>query len=155
MALQSLRMGRIRVQKAIIIRERRSDQGTEGRWISGAFSCFSLELPWRDNKRGISCVPAGTYVAKMVRTPKHGLIYMLQNVPGRSAILEHSGNWAGDVSKGYRSHVQGCILLGKYRGTSQGQRAVIVSRPAVKAMMAAMHNEDVELTIIDPITKEA
>lgn len=140
------------MKQAFIIRERRSDQGTEGRWIGPGFSCFTLELPWRDNKNGLSCIPGNRkYVARVVRTPKHGLVYMLFDTAPRVAILEHSGNWAGDITKGYKTHVQGCILLGKYRGLFQNQRAVLLSRPTVKSMMAAMNNEDVELIIIDPI----
>ena len=140
--------------KATIIRERRSDHGTEGSFHFPGFSCFTIELPWFDNRNNISCIPPGEYLTKLVTTPKHGLCFMLQGVKGRFTILIHSGNFAGDVLKGFRTHSQGCLLLGRYRGIMQGQRAVLYSRPTVLSMMDAVGRQDFMLTIKDPFLKE-
>lgn len=110
---------------------------------------FSLELPWKDNKRKLSCIPAGVYVAKLRQSPRFGKVYHLQNVAGRSYILIHSGNYAGDVELGYRSHVEGCILLGKRVGLLDGQRAVLLSRPAVREFMSLLDDQPFELEIKD------
>ena len=64
----------------------------------------TLELPWKDNKPGISCIPTGEYLAKVHAAPKFEWCLWLQNVPGRSEILIHSGN--------YTSQILGCILPG-------------------------------------------
>ncbi len=132
--------------RAIIVRQRRSSQGTEGVMIAPGFTCFTMELNWHDNKTGKSCIPAGKYRCKLVRTPKHGLVFMLVGVPGRFSILIHSGNVAGDIDQGWKTHSQGCLLLGKFRGFSQGQRAVLVSKLTVAAMMDVMGTEfDLEI----------
>ena len=144
------------MRKVIILRDLYDTQGTPGRFISKEFNCYTLELPWRNNRSGLSCIPGNRkYIAKVVNTPKHGFVYMLQDTEPRVAILEHSGNWAGDIEKGFKTHVLGCILLGKYRGLLQGQRAVLYSRPTVKDMMRAMSNEDMEITVINTFKEYA
>jgi hypothetical protein len=72
----------------------------------------TLELPWKDNQRMISCIlpaPGGTLdylVHKMKPTPKRPYEYFhVQNVKGRSGILWHPGN--------YTRQILGCILPGE------------------------------------------
>ena len=64
----------------------------------------TLELPWVDNKPRISCIPKGTYQAKVHNSSKFGWCLWFQNVPGRSEILIHQGN--------FTSQILGCILPG-------------------------------------------
>lgn len=65
----------------------------------------TLELPWLDNQRNISCIPAGKYnVIPIDRPSGRGWALLLKDVPGRSAILIHSGNFTWDI--------KGCILVG-------------------------------------------
>ena len=130
-----------------IFRMKRSDQGTMGILSTPEFRCYTLELPWRDNQQSISCIPAGEYDVKIRISPKYGRIYHVQNVPNRSYILIHSGNWAGDTSKGYKTHVNGCILLGKQQGILLDQWAVLNSRVAVRAFMEEMEYEPFKLQI--------
>lgn len=126
-----------------------SDQGTEG-FLStfDGFSCKTLELPWRDNQRGISCIPSGEYITTIRQSNKFGKKYWVTNVQDRTWILIHSGNVAGDVSKGYRTHVQGCILLGEKLGFLYNQRAVLNSRIAVRRFMEYMNYEQFKLHIV-------
>jgi len=123
---------------AILTRVTRSDQGTEGQLMTKGFSCFTLELPWRDNEKGISCIPPGEYQAIATKSNRYGLIYWLPKVEDRSGILIHWGNYAGDSTKGLKTHSMGCILLGKQFGFLGGQRAVLNSRVAVSQFMSAM-----------------
>lgn len=44
-----------------LFRLKRSDQGTMGLLMAPSFSCYTLELPWRDNQRNISCIPESEY----------------------------------------------------------------------------------------------
>jgi len=104
-------------------------------------------LPWRGNRRQISCIPPGTYNVEIRLSNKYGRIYWIRNVPNRSYILIHSGNFAGDTSKGYKTHVMGCILLGKKSGYLGGQVAVLNSRITVRAFMEYMDYEPFELRI--------
>lgn len=40
----------------------RSESGTTGLlWIDDAPSYFTVERPWMENQRGISCIPEGKY----------------------------------------------------------------------------------------------
>jgi len=114
--------------------------------IAGGFSCHTLELPWRDNVRKLSCIPAGTYECVMVRSPRFGAVYHVRDVPGRSEILLHAGNLAGMLPR-FRADVQGCILLGERVGRINNQRAVLVSRPAVRRFNTAMRMKPFELEV--------
>lgn len=136
--------------EAYLIRRRRSDQGTEG-VISVpvlGFSSFSLELPWRDNRPNVSCIPPGTYPISW-RESRRWKAYHIQNVPDRSWILSHPGNYAGDVEKGYLTHVQGCVLQGSRMGVLKGQRAVLASRPTLRRFNALMDRRPGQITIIE------
>jgi len=66
---------------------------------------LTLERPWLNNAKGISCIPAGTYICKRVDSPKFGNTFEVTGVPNRDAILLHKGNIDDD------SH--GCILVGE------------------------------------------
>lgn len=133
-----------------LYRLKRSDQGTMGMLVAPeGFKCYTLELPWNNNERNVSCIPEGVYPVGIRLSPKYGQIYHVKEVPGRTFILIHSGNWAGDTRKGYKSHVNGCILLGKQRGTLQGQVAVLNSRITVKNFMAHMGLKPFRLEIYE------
>lgn len=129
-----------------------TDQGTFGILIFGLTTCFSVELPWRDNKTARSCIPVGIYTCKMVKSPKFGMVYHVENVPGRSAVLIHSANFAGDIDLGYTTHLQGCIApcnrLGKLRNSKGNmQFAGLVSAPALRNFMTWAANEPFTLEI--------
>ena len=111
-----------------LIRYKTTDQGTEGVLLAPGFQCFTFELPWKDNKPNLSCIPAGTYKVVPFSGRRFKRVYHILDVPNRSYILIHSGNFAGDRTKGYRSHTYGCILVGDRFGYLCGQRAVLNSR---------------------------
>ena len=56
-------------------------------------SFYSLELPYRDNKRRISCIPEGNYIGFKHNSPKFGNTVWIKDVPKRSEILIHAGNF--------------------------------------------------------------
>lgn len=134
-------------KNANIFRLERSDQGTKGLLVCEGYTCRTLELPWRNNQKQISCIPPGEYDVDIRLSNKYGRIYWVRNVPDRSYILIHSGNYAGDTSKGYKSHVMGCILLGKQHGFLGGQVAVLNSRITVRAFMEHLNYEPFRLRI--------
>lgn len=131
------------------------DQGTLGVLTVGDFTCFMMELPWRDNMRKMSCIPAGLYELQIVQSPRFGKSYWFRQVPGRSEVLIHSGAWAGDTTKGWKTHSQGCLLPGKYHGVwehepgGKKQRAVMVSKPTVLAMHDYLESKPWKLEILD------
>lgn len=132
-----------------LCRTARSDQGTEGILLAGEFNCKTLELPWRDNRKQISCIPQGKYKVNIRNSNKYGRVYWVRKVPNRTYILIHSGNYAGDVSKGFKSHVMGCILLGQKLGFLAGQRAVLNSRITVRRFVEEMRYNEFELNILE------
>jgi hypothetical protein len=86
----------------------------------GGLIAKTLELPWKDNQRSISCIPEGEYLVTTSgpvlkddpntevdesggRHPRPYSHYIVHDVPGRSGILIHVGYnplWS-----------QGCILV--------------------------------------------
>ena len=90
-----------------------SDLGTFGVLKKGNVPfCLTLERPWKNNEVNISCIPAGTYVCKRVMSPTHGNTFEVTNVPGRTHVLFHKGN--------YLKNTLGCILVGeKFSGGIQ------------------------------------
>lgn len=90
--------------KAILYRISKTDKQTLGELQVGDFKCFTLELPDRQNARKKSCIPEGTYRVVRHKSPKFGNCFWLKDVPNRSAILIHPGN--------YYYHTLGCILVG-------------------------------------------
>ena len=66
---------------------------------------LTLELPWKDNRPNESCIPKGEYLALRTVKPIHGECYELQDVPNRSSILFHKGN--------FPTNSKGCIILGE------------------------------------------
>lgn len=120
-----------------LIRQETGDQGTQGiiRDPKDGWSCFAIELPWRDNAVNVSCIPAGQYPCVWYFSPAFKQwMYGVREVEGRSGIAIHSGNVAGNKDKGFRSHSLGCILPGQKRGTLWGQAAVLASRLAAAGL---------------------
>lgn len=77
---------------------------TLGTLVGDGFKCFTLELAWRDNLRSISAIPAGTYKAFKRVSNKNGNVFQLVDVPNRTFIQVHAGN--------FTYQTEGCILVG-------------------------------------------
>jgi len=137
------------MKHAVIIRKPSQDYGTEGVFVCELFKCYSLELPDRNNRSNMSCIPAGTYIVKIRKSPRYGEVFHVKEVKKRTFILMHSGNYAGDIEKGLKTHVKGCIEFGRYRGMLHNQKAVLCSKPTVRALMSYMEKNDFKLTIHD------
>lgn len=84
--------------KIIIRRKKGQDWGTPGRLTTDkGFSCDTLELPWADNKRGISCIKADSYNGWLWQSPTFKrMVVRLENKHGRFDCLIHNANFAGD-----------------------------------------------------------
>jgi len=96
----------------LIIRDTFTDKSTIGTlYINGESFCDTLENPWLDNQRNISCIPEGQYKVRLrlarESATRDYLHLLVQDVPNRDFILLHIGN--------YPSQTQGCILVGNGR----------------------------------------
>lgn len=127
-------------------RVKQNDFATYGRLYAEDATeiCVTLEPPWRDNLKGASCIPAGTYEAARYLSPMRGYtVPCLFNVPGRSAIEIHKGNLPIDT--------EGCILVGSAFGDLQGQPGITGSKLAFVKLMTEIQNVDrVTIGISDP-----
>lgn len=95
----------------------------------------TLELSWKENKRSISCIPTGTYKIKKRTTKKFGNHFILLDVPNRSYILIHKGNYYTDI--------RGCILVGSDLTdlNKDGEIDVINSTKTVKEIYELLPDE--------------
>jgi len=111
------------------------------------FSCKTLEPKWDGNKKNVSCIPPGEYAVETYSSSKYPNVYEVQNVPGRSKILFHAGN--------YYSNTEGCILVGEKIGDINGDGVVDVnnSNVTLSAMKEATRYYGFNLTIIDSTYK--
>lgn len=69
------------------------------------FSFLTLELPNLANKKNLSCIPEGFFKVVPRRSKKYGTHFHVLDVPNRSLILFHHGN--------YVTNTKGCILVGR------------------------------------------
>jgi hypothetical protein len=100
------------------------------------FECDTLELAWKDNKQGVSCIPAGTYEVKTTFSNKYSRnMYQVMDVAGRGGIRIHSGN--------YRTDIEGCILVGcGYSDINHdGDADILLSVSTLNKMKGAMGKE--------------
>lgn len=117
----------------VIDRFDRGDQGNFGKvWTRGP-RFFSGELPSRDNLPNVSCIPAKQYQVVWTWSEHfRRFMYLLLGTDPRAGIREHSANFMGDESKGLRKQLNGCIALGERLGWMGGQKALLLSAPAIR-----------------------
>ena len=118
-------------------------EGTQGilEW-NGTLVCYTIELPWLQNKRRISCIPEGEYVLQKRFSPKFKWHIHLKNVPGRDFILIHPANDA-------KKELLGCIApVTKHTGIGKGSSSRIALEK-LKALVykALANNEEVKIKI--------
>jgi hypothetical protein len=109
------------------------------------WNCVCIELPNKDNKLKVSCILPGTYLVKKIVSEKHGNCFLLSDVPGRSAVEIHIGNYAA----GKKVDTEGCILPGMYFAdlNKDGISDVAGSPDAMQHLLQFLPNE-FNLTII-------
>ena len=93
----------------LLIRDTFSEISTIGDlFLNGERMCHTLENPWKDNQRNISCIPEGEYKVRLrlarESATRDYLHLLVQDVPDRKWVLVHRGNYAKDT--------RGCILVG-------------------------------------------
>lgn len=132
--------------KAVLIRLDDDTKQTLGHlyFFSGivkVFECKTLELPWLNNQNQISCITPGTYKVVKHNSPSKGNCFHIKDVPGRSHILIHSGN--------YNKDTLGCVLVGKdfIDLNRDGLTDITESKKTLEKMLALLP-EEFEITIV-------
>lgn len=118
-------------------------EGTNGTlFCSNVFLCHTIELPWNNNQRNVSCIPEGRYVIEPRFSKKFGHHLILKNVANRSYILLHPAN---DALK----ELKGCIAPVTYlNGIGKG----VYSKSAMQKLLSLVcqaqdRKESILLTI--------
>lgn len=134
-------------RKIVILRLKSEPKQTLGQGFvfdkhEKVFEFKTLELPWLDNKRKISCIPPGDYEVYKRFSKKNGQTFEFRNVERRNFVQIHAGNFHYDI--------QGCILAGKFFSdiNSDGMLDVTVSRRTIEELYDLMPLE-FPITIID------
>jgi len=136
-------------RRVVLERQETGDMGTFGQIHFAGTSLFTGELPDRGNAVNYSRIPIGLYNVVWNYSPAFKrMMFLIEDVKGRSGIRIHPGNLCGDRKEGFRSHVYGCILLGRKMGYLHDQKAVLVSRPAVTEFQNAMGRAPFELEVV-------
>ena len=98
---------------------------------------YSIECPWMNNEKNISCIPVGSYKMHWRDSPRFGWTWELQDVPDRSYILIHVANFTSDI--------EGCIGLGM--GLMGDKIAVARSRDALREFEKLTKESEWQLVI--------
>ena len=127
----------------LLIRNTFTEESTIGvLFLDGEKICDTLERPYFNNQRNISCIPEGVYPVRL-RLPRESatrdyIHLLVKDVKDRDYILFHIGNTAKDTS--------GCILV----GLGSQQNVVNNSRLAMNLLMKEIINlggENINLII--------
>ena len=100
---------------------------------------YTLENPKRATDKD-SRIPAGIYKCKPYSGTKYKDVYIVLDVPNRSAILLHAGNFERDTL--------GCILLGN-KFTLKPEPAVLESKKCFERFRSLIGKNEFTLTIED------
>ncbi len=108
------------------------------------FECVTLEPTWANNRTNVSCIPAGEYNVVPYSSEKYPGTYEVQDVPGRSKILIHAGN--------YYTNTKGCILPGRdvQDINRDGVIDVTASKATLRHIKEVTKYKTFKLTILEP-----
>ena len=130
------------MKSLVLTRTREDDYQTLGELsvydnsLGEIFKCKTLELPWKDNKRRVSRIPSNHYEIVKHISPRFGKSLWIKDVPNRSEILIHRGNYHRDTL--------GCILVGEkfYDIDNDGHLDVTNSKTTMERLYKIVENEN-------------
>lgn len=137
--------------KTVLVRDEHLKDRTLGRFFVfrdeiklGKF--FTLEPPWKDNQRNMSCIPSGVYKLRKRYSDRFGDHFEVIGVPDRTLILFHAGNFPNDTD--------GCILpglsltdIGTKTRPRDGIKEVAYSGKAMEQLNKLITEDEAELII--------
>ena len=116
----------------LIIREEFTEESTIGNlYLDSEWLCDTLELPYIDNQKSISCIPAGQYKVRLrlarESATRNYLHLLVEDVKDRTYILFHRGNAAKDT--------RGCILVGIGREQNRVKNSTLAMELLMKEIL--------------------
>jgi len=131
-----------------LVRVATTDTATFGVLVDAAGVPFAvtLEHPWRDangdglGDTGKSRIPDGSYRCVRFHSAKHPNTFEVTNVPGRSAILFHTGNTPADT--------MGCILVGESFAVIGGTAGIALSKDGFAEFLNKEQGESFTLDVV-------
>lgn len=102
---------------------------------------WTVEREWKDNKKRVSCIPAGDYKVVKHFGEKYKDVWRLEEVPNRDGILIHCGNVVDDTV--------GCILIGMSVTRGEARTFLNRSRVAWKHLKSITGDKEFLLKIRD------
>ena len=104
----------------LVLQRQYFSSGTNGVLsFNGKEICKTIELPWKDNQRRISCIPEGIYKIRKRFSPKFKWHIEIMNVKNRDYILFHPANNA-------LKELNGCIApVSELTGEGKGIRSKV------------------------------
>ena len=107
-------------------------EGTNGQLeCDGKMLCNTIELPWKNNQKRVSCIPEGKYILKKRYSKKFKWHIEITDVKDRSAILFHPANNA-------LKELNGCVApVTKISGAGVG----LMSRKAFIVLKQMVYHE--------------
>lgn len=126
-----------------LLRVGQSNRGTFGVLRYGDIPfVLTLERPWVNNEKDISCIPAGVYKCRKIRSPRFGDTYEICDVPNRTHVLLHKGNFIEDT--------HGCVLVGEeFSGTFDRPFVASSERGFLELMKLLNGAAEFDLVIVD------
>lgn len=123
-------------------------EGTNGELLlNGEKVCSTIELPWKENKTQVSCIPEGKYELRKRYTQRFGKHFILMNVPNRSFILLHAAN---DALK----EIKGCIAPVSFlNGEGKGSQSRIALAKLVQLIYPEIEKGQPVFLIIQSVNK--
>lgn len=98
--------------------------------------CNTIELPWLQNQRNISCIPEGRYELRKRFIKKFGLHLLVVDVPDRSWILIHPANDA-------KTQLKGCIApVTKLTGPGKGNESRLANEKLKALVLEALERKE-------------
>ena len=102
--------------------------------IDARVFCVTLEPPDLLNASNVSSIPAQQYLCKRYSSTRYPNTFQIMNVPNRTKVLFHAGNFIKDT--------EGCVLLARKFGVLKHTRGVLNSGETFKQFMEIMDGVD-------------
>ncbi len=98
--------------------------------------CNTIELPWLQNQRNVSCIPEGRYELRKRFIRKFGLHLLVVDVPDRSWILIHPANDA-------KTQLKGCIApVTQLTGPGKGRDSRLANEKLKAFVLEALERKE-------------